>query len=115
MVLSPFLRDCRITGNTMPISLNPLENFVFSTKNSITKQIESGYADLRRSEKQAADYILEHLEQVADEPIDRLARAAGVCAVSEKTKEELIAELVKINNGAQAACTAAAASGKNKE
>lgn len=47
-------------------------------KNSITKQIESGYADLRRSEKQAADYILEHLEQVADEPIDRLARAAGV-------------------------------------
>ena len=48
-------------------------------KNSITKQIESGYADLRRSEKQAADYILEHLEQVADEPIDR--------AVLEKLRE----------------------------
>ena len=47
-------------------------------KNSITKQIESGYADLRRSEKQAADYILDHLEQVPDEPIDRLAKAAGV-------------------------------------
>ena len=47
--------------------------------------------------------------------IKELAKAAGVCAVSEKTKEELIAELVKINNGAQAACAAAAASGKNKE
>ena len=47
--------------------------------------------------------------------IKELARAAGVCAVSEKTKEELMAELVKINNGAQAACAAAAASGKNKE
>lgn len=47
-------------------------------KNNITTQIESGYADLRRSEKQAADYILEHMEQIPDLPIDRLAKKAGV-------------------------------------
>lgn len=47
-------------------------------KDSITKQIESAYADLRRSEKQTADYILGHLDQISDLPIDRLAREAGV-------------------------------------
>ena len=47
-------------------------------KNNITTEIESGYADLRKSEKQAADYILEHMEQALDLPLDRLAKAAGV-------------------------------------
>ena len=47
-------------------------------KNNITTLIESGYADLRKSEKQAADYILEHLEQIPDLPIDRLAKEAQV-------------------------------------
>ena len=47
-------------------------------KNNITTLIESGYADLRKSEKQAADYILEHMEQALDLPLDRLAKAAGV-------------------------------------
>ena len=35
-------------------------------KNNITAQIESGYGDLRKSEKQAADYILDHLEEAAE-------------------------------------------------
>lgn len=46
--------------------------------NNIRKQIERGYADLRRSEKVAADYILEHIEQIPDLSIDRLAGSAGV-------------------------------------
>lgn len=45
---------------------------------NIRKQIEMGYADLRRSEKQVADYILEHIKQTPDLPIDRLAYSAGV-------------------------------------
>ena len=56
-------------------------------KNNITTLIESGYANLRKSEKQAADYILEHLEQIPDLPIDRLAKEAqagrGACQVGE--------------------------------
>ena len=47
-------------------------------KNYITKQIEAGYGDLRRSEKQAADYILSHIEEAADLPLDRLAYSAKV-------------------------------------
>ncbi len=47
-------------------------------KNYITKQIEAGYGDLRRSEKQAADYILSHMEEAADLPLDRLAYSAKV-------------------------------------
>ena len=35
-------------------------------KNNITAQIESGYGDLRKSEKQAADYILDHMEEAAE-------------------------------------------------
>lgn len=35
-------------------------------KNKITKQIEAGYGDLRKSEKQAADYILAHMEEAAE-------------------------------------------------
>ena len=34
-------------------------------RNNIAVQIESGYGDLRKSEKQAADYILDHLEEAA--------------------------------------------------
>ena len=37
-------------------------------KNGIAKQIMSGYGDLRKSEKKAADYILKHMEQ-AEEPM----------------------------------------------
>ena len=47
-------------------------------KNNIKKQIEAGYGDLRKSEKQAADYILSHMEEAADLPLDRLAHCAGV-------------------------------------
>lgn len=47
-------------------------------KNYITKQIEAGYGDLRRSEKQAADYILSHMEEAADLPLDRLAYSVKV-------------------------------------
>nr|WP_294493959.1 MurR/RpiR family transcriptional regulator [uncultured Mediterraneibacter sp.] len=47
-------------------------------KNSITTQIESAYADLRKSEKQAADYILEHIDQASALPLDRLAKEAKV-------------------------------------
>lgn len=46
--------------------------------NQVNKQIKAGYADLRRSEKQAADYILEHMEQIPELSIDRLAGNAGV-------------------------------------
>ena len=45
---------------------------------NIRKQIEKGYADLRRSEKLAADYVLEHMEQIPNLSIDRLAHNAGV-------------------------------------
>lgn len=47
-------------------------------KNKITKQIEAGYGDLRKSEKQAADYILAHMEEAAELSLDRLAHCAGV-------------------------------------
>ena len=45
---------------------------------NIRKQIEKGYADLRRSEKLAADYVLEHMGEIPDLSIDRLAHNAGV-------------------------------------
>lgn len=47
-------------------------------KNEIAIQLEAGYADLRKSEKQAADYILEYMERVPDLSLDRLAQEAGV-------------------------------------
>lgn len=47
-------------------------------KNGITKQIMAGYGDLRKSEKKAADYILDHMEDAAEASIDRLAKAADV-------------------------------------
>ena len=47
-------------------------------KNGIERQIKAGYGDLRRSEKKAADYILEHMEQAAEMSIDCLAKEAQV-------------------------------------
>ena len=44
----------------------------------IKQKIEAGYAELRKSEKQAADYVLKHMELVPDLTIDRLALNAGV-------------------------------------
>ena len=61
-------------------------------KNNITPLIESGYANLRKSEKQAADYILEHLEQIPDLPIDRLAKEAQV---SQPTVLRMLEETLK--------------------
>lgn len=40
-------------------------------KNGITKLIMAGYGDLRKSEKKAADYILDHMEDAAGASIDR--------------------------------------------
>lgn len=83
-------------------------------KNNITTLIESGYADLRKSEKQAADYILEHMEQAMDLPLDRLAKAAGVSQPTvlrmlkalgykgyKDFRYQLVAELAKSENRAE--------------
>ena len=83
-------------------------------KNNITTLIESGYADLRKSEKQAADYILEHMEQAMDLPLDRLAKAAGVSQPTvlrmlkalgykgyKDFRYQLVAELAKSGNRAE--------------
>lgn len=40
--------------------------------------IKSGYEKLRTSKKKAADYILEHLEEVREMPMEKLARNSGV-------------------------------------
>lgn len=40
--------------------------------------IKSGYEKLRTSEKKAADYILEHLEEVREMLMEKLARNSGV-------------------------------------
>ena len=65
---------------------------------NIRKQIEKGYADLRRSEKLAADYVLEHTEQIPDLSIDRLAlrmlRSAGFSGYRDFCYR-LVAELAK--------------------
>lgn len=47
-------------------------------KNRIERQIKTGYGDLRKSEKQAADYILSNMDEAADLPLDRLASCAKV-------------------------------------
>ena len=83
-------------------------------KNNITTQIESGYADLRKSEKQAADYILAHMDQAQDLPLDRLAKAAGVSQPTvlrmlkalgykgyKDFRYQLVAELAKSGNRAE--------------
>ena len=44
----------------------------------IRLKIEAGYGDLRPSEKKAADYVLEHLEELRALTLDQLARRAGV-------------------------------------
>ena len=47
-------------------------------KNEIALRIEEKYGDLRKSEKIAADYILDHLNRLAELPLDRLAEYSGV-------------------------------------
>ena len=47
-------------------------------RNGIALRIEEKYGDLRKSEKIAADYILEHLNRLAELPLDRLAEYSGV-------------------------------------
>lgn len=47
-------------------------------KNEIRILIERKYGDLRASEKQAADYILSHLEKIREMPLERLAQESGV-------------------------------------
>ncbi len=47
-------------------------------KNEIRILIERKYGDLRASEKQAADYILNHLEKIREMPLERLAQESGV-------------------------------------
>ena len=79
-------------------------------RNKIETQIKTGYADLRRSEKLAADYILEHLGEAADMPLDRLADSAGVSQPTvlrmlkalgfdgyKDFRYQLVAELAKSN------------------
>ena len=47
-------------------------------KNNITAQIESGYGDLRKSEKQAADYIFRSYGGGGGAAANLLAEAADV-------------------------------------
>ncbi|MCH1982806.1 MurR/RpiR family transcriptional regulator [Ruminococcus sp. OA3] len=52
------------------------------TKNHVLHSIEKGYQDLRPSEKKAADYITDHLEEVRKLSLDKLAKS---CKVSQPT------------------------------
>ena len=45
---------------------------------TIEQRIRSGYGDMRKSEQRAADYILDHLNQVRELSLDRLANEADV-------------------------------------
>lgn len=45
---------------------------------TIEQRIRSGYGDMRKSEQRAADYILDHLNQVRELSLDRLANEAEV-------------------------------------
>lgn len=49
---------------------------------TVAFSIEAGYEDLRASEKKAADYILKHLRQVREMPLEELA---AECEVSQPT------------------------------
>ena len=40
--------------------------------------IKSGYGKLRTSEKRVADYILEHMEEIREMPLEKLAKDSGV-------------------------------------
>lgn len=84
--------------------------------NSVKRKLESGYADLRKSEKQAADYILEHMELAQNLSLDRLAAAAGVSQPTvlrmlkalgysgyKDFRYQLVAELAKAEDGKQEA------------
>ena len=59
-------------------------------KRKIELKIEACYGDLRPSEKRAADYILEHMEEVKTLPLDRLAER---CQVSQPTVMRMIKAL----------------------
>lgn len=58
--------------------------------NEIRWLIKSKYGDLRKSEKRSADYILEHLEEVDQMSIEKLAKK---CEVSEPTIMRLVKAL----------------------
>ena len=58
--------------------------------NEIRWLIKSKYGDLRKSEKRSADYILEHLEEVPQLSIEKLAKK---CEVSEPTIMRLVKAL----------------------
>lgn len=45
---------------------------------TIEQTIQGCYGDMRKSEQKAADYILEHLENIKELSLDRLAKAARV-------------------------------------
>lgn len=45
---------------------------------TIVHRIRAGYGDMRKSEQRAADYILDHLEETRELPLDQLAKRARV-------------------------------------
>ena len=45
---------------------------------TILHRIRAGYGDMRKSEQRAADYILGHLEEARELPLDQLAKRARV-------------------------------------
>lgn len=45
---------------------------------TIVHRIRTGYGDMRKSEQRAADYILGHLEETRELPLDQLAKRARV-------------------------------------
>ena len=47
-------------------------------RNKITILIEGKYGDMRASEKQAADYVLTHMEEVRELSLEKLAVRSGV-------------------------------------
>lgn len=47
-------------------------------KNNITILIETRYGDLRASEKQAADYILKHMDKIRGMSLEKAAKKSGV-------------------------------------
>lgn len=93
----------------------PRQKEEYRMKGRIRRQIESGFADLRKSEKQAADYILEHMDQVRELSLDRLAKAAGVSQPTvlrmlkalgypgyREFRYQLVAELARTDGSAEA-------------
>lgn len=81
---------------------------------SIRRRIEAGFADLRKSEKQAADYVLKHMDQVRELSLDRLAKEAGVSQPTvlrmlkslgypgyREFRYQLVAELARTDGGTE--------------